>query len=65
MKQGTLLLNFGFSFLGGLLLLFIVLPLASTLLGTTPEQLWLALTDPEVLRSIGWTFSAPRPSPRS
>ncbi len=58
MKQGTLLLNFAFSFLGGLLLLFIVLPLASTLLGTTPEQLWLALTDPEVLRSIGWTFGA-------
>jgi molybdate/tungstate transport system permease protein len=57
-KQGTLLLNSTFSFLGGLLLLFIVLPLASTLLGTTPEQLWLALTDPEVLRSIGLTFSA-------
>ncbi len=41
-----------------LLLLFIVLPLVSTLLGTTPEQFWLALTDPEVLRSIGLTFGA-------
>ena len=58
MKRGTLLFNFVFSFLGALLLLFIVLPLLSTLLGTTPEGFWLALTDPEVLRSLGLTFSA-------
>jgi molybdate/tungstate transport system permease protein len=57
-KHRTLFFNFVFSFLGGLLLLFIILPLVSTLLGTTPEQFWLALTDPEVLRSIGLTFSA-------
>ena len=58
MNRRTLFLNFVFSFLGGLLLLFIILPLVSTLLGTTPEQFWLALTDPEVLRSLGLTFSA-------
>ena len=44
--------------LGGLLLLFIVLPLFSILLGTTPRTLWLALADAEVLRSIWLTFSA-------
>ena len=58
MKHRNLFFNFVFSFLGGLLLLFIVLPLVSTLLGTTPKGFWLALTDPEVLRSIGLTFSA-------
>jgi molybdate/tungstate transport system permease protein len=57
-KRRNLLFNFVFSFLGGLLLLFIILPLASTLLGATPEGFWLALTDPEVLRSLGLTFSA-------
>jgi molybdate/tungstate transport system permease protein len=57
-KRKNLLFNFVFSFLGGLLLLFIVLPLVSTLLGTTPEGFWLALSDPEVLRSLGLTFSA-------
>jgi ABC-type sulfate transport system permease component len=63
-KRTTLFFNFVFSFLGGLLLLFIVLPLVSTLLGTTPEQFWLALTDPEVLRSLGLTFSAARCTPK-
>jgi molybdate/tungstate transport system permease protein len=57
-KYRTLFFNSVFSFLGGLLLLFIILPLLSTLLGTTPEGFWLALTDPEVLRSIGLTFAA-------
>jgi molybdate/tungstate transport system permease protein len=57
-NRRNLLFNFIFSALGGLLLLFIVLPLVSTLLGTTPEGFWLALTDPEVLRSLGLTFSA-------
>lgn len=52
------LFNFIFVFLGGLLLLFIVLPLLSTLLGTTPERFWQALFDPEVLRSLGLTFAA-------
>ena len=58
MNRRTLFFNTVFSALGGLLLLFILLPLASTLLGTTPQQFWLALTDPEVLRSVGLTFSA-------
>jgi molybdate/tungstate transport system permease protein len=57
-KRRTLFFNFVFSFLGGLLLLFIILPLVSTLLGTSPEQFWLALTDPEVQSSIGLTFGA-------
>jgi molybdate/tungstate transport system permease protein len=57
-KRRTLFFNFVFSFLGGLLLLFIILPLVSTLLGTTPEGFWSALTDPEVLRSISLTFAA-------
>jgi molybdate/tungstate transport system permease protein len=47
-----------FGFLGSLLLLFIILPLISILLGTTVESFILALTDPEVLRSISLTFGA-------
>lgn len=43
---------------GGALVVFAVLPLANTLIATTPAQLWLAVTDPEVLRSIGLTFGA-------
>ena len=39
-------------------MLFIVLPLMSILLGTTPQTLWLALIDEEVLNSIVITFSA-------
>jgi molybdate/tungstate transport system permease protein len=57
-KHRPLFFNSVFSTLSGLLLLFILLPLVSTLLGTTPEQFLLALTDPEVLRSLGLTFSA-------
>jgi molybdate/tungstate transport system permease protein len=57
-KSKSLFFNFLFSFLGGLLLLFIVLPLVATLLGTTPEQFWLALTDAETLRSFALTFAA-------
>jgi len=50
--------NLLFSFLGGLLLLFILAPLGMTLLGTTPAQFVQALTDAEVMRSIGLTFLA-------
>jgi len=57
-KKRNLFFNIVFFALGGLLLLFIVLPLLSILLGTTPETLWLALTDPQVLNSIRLTFSA-------
>jgi len=47
-----------FGLLGSLLLLFIVLPLISILLGTSPDSFILALTDPEVLNSIRLTFGA-------
>lgn len=58
MKRGALAFDIAFAALGGMLLAFIILPLASTLLGTTPEQFWLALGDAEVLRSITLTFGA-------
>ena len=58
MKKRNLFFNIVFSLLGGMLLLFIVLPLMSILLGTTPQTLWLALIDEEVLNSIAITFSA-------
>jgi len=35
---------------------FILLPLAVTVFATSPAELWLALTDSEVLRSFGITF---------
>jgi len=57
-KKRNLFFNTVFSMLSGLLLLFIVLPLVSILLGTTPYTLWLALIDTEVLRSISLTFGA-------
>lgn len=58
MRKKALFFNITFSMLGGMLLLFIVLPLISILLGTTPQTLWLALLDAEVLRSISLTFGA-------
>jgi molybdate/tungstate transport system permease protein len=47
-----------FSLAGGALLLFLVAPLANTLLSTTPASFWDTLTDPEVLGSIRLTFLA-------
>ena len=47
-----------FALLGGLLALFVFLPLANILLTLTPRQFWLALADPEVARAIGLTFLA-------
>jgi molybdate/tungstate transport system permease protein len=47
-----------FILLGGLLVLFVILPLVSTLLAITPRSFWQALTDPEVYRSISLTFGA-------
>jgi molybdate/tungstate transport system permease protein len=58
MQRQNLFLNLAFTFLGGILILYVILPLASTLLGTTPRQFWMAFTDPEVMRSIGLTFGA-------
>jgi molybdate/tungstate transport system permease protein len=57
-KKNGLFFNITFSILSGILLLFIVLPVISILLGTTPQTLWIALLDPEVLRSISLTFGA-------
>jgi len=47
-----------FFLLGGLLLLFIILPLVSILLDTTPQKFLLAFTDSQVLDSLGLTFGA-------
>ena len=47
--------------LGGLLLLFILLPLVSVFLSVTPAALWEAFLDPVVLQAIGlslWTYTA-------
>jgi molybdate/tungstate transport system permease protein len=50
--------NIIFSILGGLLVLFVILPLVSTLISTTPSEFLRAFADPEVLHSIGLTFGA-------
>jgi molybdate/tungstate transport system permease protein len=50
--------NLVFSILSGLLVLFVVLPLISTILSTTPGAFLNSFTDPEVLKSIGLTFGA-------
>lgn len=47
-----------FSFLGGLLVLFILLPIISTLLSTTPIDFLRSFSDPELLGSLGLTFGA-------
>jgi molybdate/tungstate transport system permease protein len=46
------------SVLGGLLVLFVLLPLGGILLTLNPRQFWWALVDAEVLRSIGLTVLA-------
>ncbi|NJD58208.1 MAG: molybdenum ABC transporter permease [Anaerolineales bacterium] len=51
-------LNLIFSFLAGLLVLFVILPLISTLLSTTPGAFLNSFTDPEVVKSICLTFGA-------
>jgi len=47
-----------FSVLGGSLVIFVVLPLVSTLLASTGGRLVQALSDPLVLRSVALTFQA-------
>lgn len=47
-----------FAVLGGLLIVFVLLPLGATLLSTTPERLAATLFDEEVQRSIGVTLAA-------
>jgi molybdate/tungstate transport system permease protein len=56
-KRG-LAFNLIFSIAGGLLVLFVILPLVSTLLSTTPTDFLNSFSDPEVLRSIGLTLGA-------
>lgn len=46
----------GFILAGALLVLFVALPLANTVLGTAPDALVDALGDPEVSRSLWLTF---------
>jgi molybdate/tungstate transport system permease protein len=45
-----------FAAAGSLLLIFVLLPLLSTLLGTTPGALWDTLRDADVIVSLGLTF---------
>ena len=46
------------AFCASTMVCFILLPLAATLLSSTPQTLWLTLLDPEVYRAIGRTFLA-------
>jgi len=48
----------GFAVAGALLVLFILLPLVSTLAGTLPSAFALAVSDRQVLTALGVTFSA-------
>ena len=58
MKARKSLFNLIFGLLGGSLVVFVLLPLLSTLLWSPASQLVRTLTDPQVLRSIGLTFQA-------
>ena len=58
MRSRSLAFNLVFSILGALLILFVILPLISTILSTTPAAFLASFSDPEVLRSIALTFSA-------
>ena len=58
MNRKSLIFNLIFSIAGGLLVVFVVLPLVSTLLSTTPADFIKSFGDPEVLQSIGLTFGA-------
>lgn len=54
----SLLFVLGFGVAGGLLVLFVLLPLGSTILAASPRALVEALTDPQVLASLRLTFTA-------
>jgi molybdate/tungstate transport system permease protein len=58
LNHRSFVFNLVFSILGGMLILFVVLPLISTLLSTTPTAFLKAFNDPEVMKSIGLTFGA-------
>ncbi|MBN1888026.1 MAG: ABC transporter permease [Thermoflexales bacterium] len=59
-SQGRLrkpdLFTSSFAAAGSLLLIFVLLPLLSTLLGTTPAALWDTLRDADVIASLGLSF---------
>lgn len=55
-RRSALEIFFGLA--SGALLLFLVAPLASTFVNTTPASFWETLRDPEVLNSIQLTFLA-------
>jgi molybdate/tungstate transport system permease protein len=57
-KKANVLFDLIFSVAGGILLLFIVLPLLASLLSTSLEDFLLSFTDPELVKSIGLTFGA-------
>jgi len=58
LNRRNLVFNLVFSFAGGLLVLFVVLPLISTLLATTPLDFLRSLGDQELLNSVSLTFGA-------
>jgi molybdate/tungstate transport system permease protein len=47
-----------FALVGSLLLLFIIVPLLTTLIGTPADALWQAITDADVQASVALTFYA-------
>ncbi len=47
-----------FALAGSFLMLFVILPLANTFLRTPLSALWTALSDPDVIGSLGLTFYA-------
>ena len=58
MRKSKPVLEVIFSIAGGILLLFIVLPLIATLLSTTWGDFLRSFSDPELLQSIALTFTA-------
>jgi len=58
LRKRNLPFDLAFSFVGGLLVLFVVLPLLTTLLATTPPEFLNSLADPELIHSLVLTFGA-------
>jgi molybdate/tungstate transport system permease protein len=56
--RGVAPLDAAFGALGALLVVFVILPLLSTLLGTSPREFLLTLTDREVLDALWLTLGA-------
>ncbi len=58
MNSRNLAFNLVFSITGGLLVVFVILPLIGTILTSSPAAFITSLTDPEVIQSIILTFLA-------